>query len=34
MKRLSHNTHVLVTDGGRAKLYRNSGEVGRRGWNW
>lgn len=28
MKRLKHNARVLVTDGGRAIVYRNIGEVG------
>jgi protein required for attachment to host cells len=28
MKRLKHNTRVLVTDGSRAIVYRNSGQVG------
>lgn len=29
MKRLKHNARVLVTDGGRATIFRNAGEVGR-----
>jgi protein required for attachment to host cells len=29
MKRLNHNARVLVTDGGRAQVYRNAGDVGR-----
>ncbi len=29
MKRLTHNARVLVTDGGRATVFRNAGEVGR-----
>lgn len=29
MKRLKHNARVLVTDGGRATVYRNAGEVGK-----
>ena len=29
MKRLNHNTRVLVTDGGRAIVFRNAGQVGR-----
>lgn len=28
MKRLNHNTRVLVTDGGRATVFRNAGQVG------
>ena len=28
MKRLTHNARVLVTDGGRAIVFRNAGEVG------
>ncbi len=28
MKRLNHNTRVLVTDGGRAVVFRNVGQVG------
>jgi len=28
MKRLNHNARVLVTDGGRATVFRNAGEVG------
>lgn len=28
MKRLNHNARVLVTDGGRATLFRNAGEAG------
>ena len=28
MKRLNHNTRVLVTDGGRALVLRNAGQVG------
>jgi protein required for attachment to host cells len=29
MKRLKHNARVLVTDGGRAIVFRNTGEVGK-----
>ena len=29
MKRLSHNARVLVTDGGRAIVFRNDGQVGK-----
>ena len=29
MKRLSHNARVLVTDGGRAIVFRNHGQVGK-----
>ena len=29
MKRLSHNARVLVTDGGRATVFRNVGDVGK-----
>lgn len=29
MKRLNHNTRVLVTDGGRATVFRNAGQVGK-----
>ena len=29
MKRLNHNARVLVTDGGRATVFRNAGQVGR-----
>jgi protein required for attachment to host cells len=29
MKRLSHNARVLVTDGGRAIVFRNAGQVGK-----
>ena len=29
MKRLTHNARVLVTDGGRAIVFRNAGQVGR-----
>jgi protein required for attachment to host cells len=29
MKRLTHNARVLVTDGGRATVFRNAGQVGR-----
>ncbi len=29
MKRLNHNTRVLVTDGGRAIVFRNDGQVGK-----
>jgi protein required for attachment to host cells len=29
MKRLSHNARVLVTDGGRAIVFRNLGQVGK-----
>lgn len=29
MKRLNHNARVLVTDGGRATVFRNVGEVGK-----
>ena len=29
MKRLNHNTRVLVTDGGRATVFRNAGDVGK-----
>jgi protein required for attachment to host cells len=28
MKRLSHNTRILVTDGGRASVLRNAGQAG------
>lgn len=28
MKRLNHNARVLVTDGGRAIVFRNAGQVG------
>jgi protein required for attachment to host cells len=28
MKRLNHNARVLVTDGGRAVVFRNDGKVG------
>lgn len=28
MKRLNHNTRVLVTDGGKAMVFRNAGQVG------
>ena len=28
MKRLNHNARVLVTDGGRATVFRNAGQVG------
>ena len=28
MKRLNHNSRVLVTDGGRATVFRNAGQVG------
>lgn len=28
MKRLNHNARVLVTDGGRATLFRNAGQAG------
>lgn len=28
MKRLNHNTRVLVTDGGKAMVFRNMGQVG------
>ena len=28
MKRLSHNARVLVTDGGRAIVFRNAGQIG------
>jgi protein required for attachment to host cells len=28
MKRLNHNVRVLVTDGGRATVFRNRGQVG------
>ena len=28
MKRLNHNARVLVTDGGRATVFRNAGDVG------
>ena len=28
MKHLSHNARVLVTDGGRATVFRNAGQVG------
>ena len=28
MKRLSHNARVLVTDGGRATVFRNAGQPG------
>lgn len=29
MKRLAHNTRVLVTDGGRAIVFRNAGQPGK-----
>src|SRR5690349_3093728 len=29
MKRLNHNARVLVTDGGRATVFRNVGQVGK-----
>lgn len=29
MKRLNHNARVLVTDGGRAIVFRNAGQVGK-----
>jgi protein required for attachment to host cells len=29
MKRLNHNVRVLVTDGGRATVFRNAGQVGK-----
>lgn len=29
MKRLSHDTRILVTDGGRATVFRNAGQAGR-----
>ena len=29
MKRLDHNTRLLVTDGGRAIVFRNTGTVGK-----
>lgn len=29
MKRLNHNARVLVTDGGRATVFRNAGDVGK-----
>lgn len=29
MKRLNHNARVLVTDGGRATVFRNAGQAGR-----
>ncbi|MFN4143266.1 host attachment protein [Aestuariivirga sp.] len=29
MKRLRHNARVLVTDGGRAIVFRNAGQVGK-----
>lgn len=29
MKRLNHNARVLVTDGGRATVFRNAGQVGK-----
>ena len=29
MKRLNHNARVLVTDGGRAIVFRNEGQVGK-----
>ena len=29
MKRLSHNARVLVTDGGRAIVFRNHGQIGK-----
>ncbi len=29
MKRLSHNARVLVTDGGRATVFRNAGQAGK-----
>ncbi len=29
MKRLTHNARVLVTDGGRAIVFRNAGQVGK-----
>ena len=28
MKRLNHNARVLVTDGGRATVFRNAGQIG------
>ena len=28
MNRLNHNTRVLVTDGGRAQVFRNAGQIG------
>ena len=28
MKRLNHNARILVTDGGRATVFRNAGQVG------
>ena len=28
MKHLSHNARVLVTDGGRATVFRNAGQIG------
>ena len=28
MKRLKHNARILVTDGGRAHVYRNTGQIG------
>ena len=28
MKRLNHNARILVTDGGRAHVYRNTGQIG------
>lgn len=28
MKRLNHNARILVTDGGRAHVFRNAGQVG------
>lgn len=29
MKRLNHNARVLVTDGGRATVFRNAGDAGK-----
>ena len=29
MKRLNHNARILVTDGGRATVFRNAGQVGK-----
>lgn len=29
MKRLNHNARLLVTDGGRAVVYRNAGQIGK-----
>jgi protein required for attachment to host cells len=29
MKRLNHNARILVTDGGRATVFRNAGQIGK-----